>query len=41
MIEKHSYSPVICLKRLITVAFRSYETFHQVNGRVCVGGIPT
>ena len=34
-------SLVICLKRLITIAFMSYEPFHLVNGRVRVGAIPT
>ena len=32
--------PVICLKKLITVAFGSSEPFHLVNGRVRVGAIP-
>ena len=32
---------VMCLKRLITVAFGSYEPFHLVNERVRVGAIPT
>ena len=31
---------VMCLKRLITVAFVSSELFHLVNGRVRVGTIP-
>ena len=32
---------VMCLKRLITVAFRSSEAFHLENGHVRVGTIPT
>ena len=32
---------VMCLKRLMIVAFRSSEPFHLVNGRVRVGAIPT
>ena len=33
--------PCYMSERLITVAFRSYELFHLVNGRVRVGAIPT
>ena len=32
---------VMCLKRLMTVAFGSSELFHLENGRVRVGAIPT
>ena len=32
---------VMCLKRLITVVFRSSDPFHLVNGHVCVCAIPT
>ena len=32
---------VMCLKRLMTVAFRSSDPFHLENGRVRVGAIPT
>ena len=32
---------VMCVKRLITIAFENYEPFHLENGRVRVGAIPT
>ena len=32
---------VMCLKRLMTLAFGSIEPFHLENGSVSVGAIPT
>ena len=32
---------VMCLKRLMTIAFESSEPFHLENGHICVGAIPT
>ena len=41
MMKKYSKKLIMCLKRLMTVAFGSSEPFHLENGRVRVNTIPT